>query len=84
VINRIDVGRVQRQVDVALVGAYLQSTTDEPGDLPILVPLPETGLGPHLSYAFQWFIFATVGAVGWPLLLRKTAREEAAAEVPAA
>jgi hypothetical protein len=25
----------------------------------------------------QWFIFATVGAIGWPLLLRKTARDEA-------
>jgi hypothetical protein len=23
----------------------------------------------------QWFIFATVGIVGWPLLLRKTARD---------
>src|SRR5680860_1067116 len=29
----------------------------------------------HRSYAVQWFLFALTGAVGYPLLLRKTVRE---------
>ena len=27
--------------------------------------------GPHFSYAVQWFLFATVGVVGYPILLRR-------------
>jgi cytochrome oxidase assembly protein ShyY1 len=38
------------------------------------VPLPDPGDGPHLSYAVQWFLFSTVVAVGYPLLLRRRAR----------
>lgn len=35
------------------------------------VPLPELSEGPHLSYAVQWFIFATIALVGYPLVLRR-------------
>ncbi|MBU1227544.1 MAG: SURF1 family protein [Actinobacteria bacterium] len=34
----------------------------------------EVSLGPHLGYAGQWFLFALVVLVGYPLLLRKTLR----------
>jgi surfeit locus 1 family protein len=37
----------------------------------LTVPTPELGDGPHLGYAAQWFIFATIGAVGYPLVLRR-------------
>ena len=78
VVSRIDVARLSQQVD-DLVPVYLQLVEADPpppaaGPRPL--PPPETDEGSHLSYAVQWFIFATVGAVGWPLLLRKTAREE--------
>jgi surfeit locus 1 family protein len=77
VVNRIDVPRLQRQVDEHLVPVYLQLTgpAPAPGTFPALLPLPATDEGPHRSYAVQWFIFATVGVVGWPLLLRKQARD---------
>lgn len=77
VVNRVDVARLQQQVDVDLVPVYLQLTSSSPppGDLPEILPLPTTDEGPHRSYAIQWFIFATVGIVGWPLLLRKQARD---------
>jgi cytochrome oxidase assembly protein ShyY1 len=39
------------------------------------VPRPDLGEGPHFSYAVQWFLFAAVGLVGYPLLLRKRAGE---------
>ena len=39
-----------------------------------IVPVspPELGEGPHLSYAVQWFIFSTIAAVGYPIILRRT------------
>jgi surfeit locus 1 family protein len=40
------------------------------------VPQPDLGDGPHLSYAFQWFIFATIAVVGYPLVLRRVAQGE--------
>lgn len=43
------------------------------------VPAPDLGEGPHFSYAIQWFLFFAVGAVGYPLLLRRRAREKPAA-----
>lgn len=43
------------------------------GDAASIVPVapPELGEGPHLSYAVQWFIFSTIGVVGYPLILRR-------------
>ena len=38
------------------------------------VPQPELDAGPHRSYAVQWFIFATIVAVVYPLILRRVAR----------
>jgi surfeit locus 1 family protein len=34
------------------------------------VPPPPLGDGPHLSYALQWFAFATVALVGYVAWLR--------------
>lgn len=82
VINRVDVPRIQQQEpDVTLAPLFVQQ--DEPVEPPTAIiatlPLPDVGTdGPHLSYAFQWFLFASVGLVGWPLLLRKIAAEQAA------
>jgi cytochrome oxidase assembly protein ShyY1 len=42
-----------------------------PSGFPVPVNPPDLGEGPHLSYAVQWFCFATVGIVGWALLLRR-------------
>jgi surfeit locus 1 family protein len=77
VVSRLDIPRLQEQIDLRLVPVYLQrqSSTPPEGDIPRLLPLPATDEGPHLSYAVQWFIFATVGAIGWPLLLRKQSRD---------
>jgi cytochrome oxidase assembly protein ShyY1 len=78
VVNRVDIGRLQKQQSLPLAPVYLQLMSSRPAEKEFVrpVPLPPLTNGPHLSYAFQWFIFATVGAVGWPLLLRKTAASE--------
>jgi cytochrome oxidase assembly protein ShyY1 len=41
------------------------------------VPVPDLGEGPHLNYAVQWFLFAAVGVLAYPFLLRRQARESA-------
>jgi len=65
---------------------YLSLTAQEPprtADIPIPVPLPDLGEGPHRSYAFQWFTFATIGVVGYLLLLRRIARgDQTRGDVP--
>ena len=43
--------------------------TEAGDEFPTPVDPPGLGEGPHRDYAVQWFLFATVGIVGWPLLL---------------
>jgi surfeit locus 1 family protein len=76
VLNRIDVPRIQAQVDARLYPLFLQQTAPSPaeGALPLLVDPPPRDEGPHRSYAIQWFLFAGVVLVGYPLLMRRRAR----------
>lgn len=49
----------------------------QPSALPAVVPPPELSEGPHLSYAIQWFTFATIALVGYVLLVRRELRDRA-------
>lgn len=62
-----------------LLPVVLQLTSSEPAEGAGLVPVPppELDAGPHRSYAVQWFIFTTIGLVGYPLVLRRVARDRA-------
>ena len=42
--------------------------------MPEPIPKPELDEGPHLNYAGQWFIFALLTIIVYPLLLRRVAR----------
>jgi surfeit locus 1 family protein len=88
-LARADIGRLDAQVPYDLLPAYVQLVRSSPaepaaepspasGTPPLLVlGPPELDEGPHLSYAIQWFIFATIAAVGYPILLRRVAADEA-------
>ncbi len=92
VMARVDLARFAAQVDYPVLPAYVQRTSSDPEEAaagegePALVALgpPELTEGSHLSYAVQWFIFTTIALVGYPLLLRKVAQDEARAERQAA
>jgi cytochrome oxidase assembly protein ShyY1 len=74
-LARTDVARVDQQVNLALAPVYvelIQSTPEIARALP--VDRPPTDIGPHLGYSVQWFLFFGVGAVGYPLVLRRQAR----------
>jgi cytochrome oxidase assembly protein ShyY1 len=45
--------------DQLVTGAFGELESEQPeAERPQALEAPETGLGPHLSYAFQWWIFA--------------------------
>ena len=84
-LARADLARLQQQYAGDLYPVYLQLEEQAPpaGELPVPLPEPEQSEGSHLSYAVQWFLFATIGAVGWPLLVVRTARQPAPLDEPA-
>jgi cytochrome oxidase assembly protein ShyY1 len=76
-IARVDIERLQQQSAVPLREVWLQLATQTPEQaaLPIAVNAPEPGGGPpHFSYAMQWFAFAAVVGVAYPILMYRTAR----------
>lgn len=74
----VDTDRLAAQMPGPLHSGYLLLAAQDPappGSLPIPPEPPDLEAGPHLSYAVQWFLFAGVVAVGYPLLLRRVARD---------
>jgi surfeit locus 1 family protein len=71
VVVRIDLGRTD--LPYRLVPVYVLLQTQDPpqaSGVPVPVPPPTLDEGPHLSYALQWFAFATIAVVGCVVLLR--------------
>ncbi len=54
-------------------GAYGQLVSEDPApaEEPQLAARPVLDEGPHLSYALQWFVFATLAFIGYGYLLRQ-------------
>lgn len=78
-LSRVDLTRYQHQLPYQLYPVYVSLRSSAPpqsGPLPEPVPTPELGDGPHLNYAGQWMIFATLTVVVYPLLLRRRARDK--------
>jgi cytochrome oxidase assembly protein ShyY1 len=59
-----------------VTGAYglLESEDPAPATRPIAYDRPVADEGPHLSYAFQWFVFALMGLVGLGWAIRQEYR----------
>jgi len=72
VVTRIDLGIAA--LPYQLVPAYVLLQTQDPAQAsgsPIPGVPPTLDEGPHLSYAIQWFAFATIAIVGCVVLLRR-------------
>ncbi len=77
-LARADIQRLDQQVPEALLPLYVQLSAQDPsvaGDAPSPVPVPVPDEGPHLGYAVQWAIFSSIALIGYPLILRRRARE---------
>jgi cytochrome oxidase assembly protein ShyY1 len=82
-LSRVDLARWRRQLPYKLFPVYVDLATSRPaqkGDYPQPVVIPPLNDGPHLNYAGQWFIFATLTVIVYPLLLRRNARNRAVVE----
>jgi cytochrome oxidase assembly protein ShyY1 len=86
-VRRIDPEQLAAQFPGTVAPVYLDLIESDPptdGIYPAPVPPPELSEGPHLSYAFQWFIFSAAVVVGWVLAVRRSinTRRNAAADDP--
>lgn len=78
-LARVDLPRLQVQVDGRLLPAYIQLADQQPAQpqgVPTPIPPPLLDDGSHFNYMGQWFIFATLTCIVYPLLLRRTARNK--------
>jgi cytochrome oxidase assembly protein ShyY1 len=69
IAQRVEAGSV-------VTGAYglLDSETPAPATRPVPAARPAPDEGPHLSYTFQWYVFAVLGFVGYGWALRTEQR----------
>jgi surfeit locus 1 family protein len=73
VVTRIDVGR--GDLPYRLLPVYVLLQQQQPAQAqPEIVAPPGFDNGPHLSYAIQWFSFATIAVVGCGVLLIRDRR----------
>ena len=72
-VQRIDIDRLQQQIDGELVPVYVQLLKSTPAEAPTLSTIvdPDFSNGPHLSYAVQWWFFSLCAAGGWVVLVRR-------------
>ena len=86
-VRRIDLGQLSAQLPGEVAPVYLDLIDAipplDPND-PVPVPAPTLDEGPHLSYAVQWFIFATCVLIGWVLAVRRSIRSRQRAAITAA
>jgi cytochrome oxidase assembly protein ShyY1 len=72
-VQRIDIDRLQQQLDGELVPVYVQLLKSTPAEAPTLSTIvdPDFSNGPHLSYTVQWWFFSLCAAGGWVVLVRR-------------
>lgn len=53
----VNLAEAATQLDAQVLGGYLSLQTEDPrGDRPQPLEVPDTGTGPHMAYAIQWWV----------------------------
>lgn len=71
-IDRVDLDLLGEVWNTELAPFFLEVSQGEDTAFAPHEPLELTN-GPHFGYAMQWFAFAAIGLIGFPLLLRREA-----------
>jgi surfeit locus 1 family protein len=71
--NIVNLERIRWQVPTPLLPAYIQQSPEITQTAPPYRTEPQLDLseGSHLSYALQWFTFAAILAIGYPIYVRR-------------
>ena len=78
-LSRVDLERYAQQLPYDLAAAWVLldgQDPAQPGQFPTLVELQTQDPTQNFSYMVQWWIFATIAAAGYPLVLRAVARSK--------
>jgi cytochrome oxidase assembly protein ShyY1 len=81
-VRRVEIDRLAPQYEGEVAPVYIDLIESDPAATPVdpvPVPAPQLGEGNHLSYAFQWFIFAICVLIGWVLAVQRSIRTRRAA-----
>jgi cytochrome oxidase assembly protein ShyY1 len=78
-----------KSLDRPVLGGFIEltGTEPEPAAAQLAQPVPEpdhSGIGAHMAYAVQWWLFAAAVPAGWVVLVRRELRDRAGQERPAA
>ena len=76
-LPRVDTGRINLDISYQLLPRWIeaQSQTPPPGPgEPALPQPPPPDQVNHMQYAIQWFSFAAISVIGWPVALISIAR----------
>jgi cytochrome oxidase assembly protein ShyY1 len=79
-LPRVDTDHLATQTGYALLPAYVEAQYQSPAPAAGAPALPEpkkTSQVNHISYAIQWFSFAAIAVIGWPIVLRRSLRRSA-------
>jgi cytochrome oxidase assembly protein ShyY1 len=77
-LPRVDVDRIRRDATHDLRNVYLTAQSQDPApanNVPALPTPPPSDDVNHLEYAFQWFAFALIPLIGWPIVLWRISRK---------
>jgi cytochrome oxidase assembly protein ShyY1 len=77
-VAQIVPAQIAQRLGWGIAPFYVQLESQQPPDAPGAprpAPLPELTEGSHRSYAIQWFSFALIALVGYPILVWRTARQ---------
>jgi cytochrome oxidase assembly protein ShyY1 len=81
-VPRVDLPAIGRTVPYKLRPVWIEAQAIDPvpqGNAPALPEPPPPDPVNHMQYAVEWFAFALIPIIGWPIALRRLARQRKAA-----
>jgi len=81
-VPRVDLAAIGRTLPYKLRPVWIEAQAIDPipqGNAPGLPQPPPPDPVNHMQYALEWFAFALIPIIGWPIALRRLARQRRAA-----
>jgi surfeit locus 1 family protein len=84
-LPRVDVGRINRDLGYQLLPRWIEAQSQTPAPAagaPALPQPPPPDQVNHMQYAIEWFSFAAIGVIGWPIALLGFSRRRGGFSTP--